>query len=154
MSIMNTFEKLYKEDQKHIGLWEKNYTDKEFYKINKDIRKRLDSLIEKKKSFSPREHFICAMIYHHGFNISCSKKALKHIKIAQKEGYNQKKWLIASIEDRLLQLQEKPQKYGTQIIKLKNGKYKQYKLDNSISDKERIELGLPKLVDLKKYLEN
>jgi hypothetical protein len=150
---MDSFEKLYKEDQKEIGLWEENYTDKEFYKINKNLRKRLKILIRKRKALSLREHFICAMIYHHGFTISSSKKALFHIKIAQKKGYKHKKWLIASIMDRLLQLQGKPQKYGTQIIKLKNGKYKQYKIDNSISDKERIKLGLPKLKELKKYLE-
>ena len=150
---MDTFEKLYKEDQKHISLWRKNYTNKEFYKINKNIRKRLEILIKKKKKLSHRENFICAMIYHHGFTISLAKKALKHIQIAQNLKYKKQKWLIASITDRLLQLQGKPQKYGTQIIKLKNGKYKQYKIDNSITDKERIYLGLPKLKDLKKYLE-
>lgn len=150
---MNNLEDLYKEDQKHIGLWEKNYTDKEFHEINKKIVKKLKRLIENKKNLSPREHFICAMIYHHSFTIKNSKIALKHIKIAQEEGYKKQKWLIASITDRLLQLQGKPQKYGTQIIKLKNGKYKQYKLDNSIKDEERISIGLPKLKDLKKYLE-
>ena len=150
---MDTFEKLYREDKKHVSLWEKNYTDKEFYKINRNIRKRLRKLIIKKKCLSSRDHFICAMIYHHGFTIISSKKALKHIKIAQGNGYNKQKWLIASIIDRLLQLQDKPQKYGTQIVKLRNGKYKQYVLDGSINDKERMELGLPKLKDLKKYLE-
>lgn len=150
---MDTFEKLYRKDQKEIGLWEKNYSDKEFYEINKNIRKRLDILIRKRKTLSPKEHFICAMIYHHGFTISSSRKALFHIRIAQRRSYRHKRWLIASIIDRLLQLQGKPQKYGTQIIKLKNGKYKQYKMDNSINDKERVELGLPKLKELKKYLE-
>lgn len=151
---MKSFEKLYKEDQKHISLWENNYTDKEFYIINMRLRKELELLIKRKKELSSREHFICAMIYHHGFTLKSSKIALRHIKIAQKKGYNKQKWLIASIIDRLLQLQGKPQKYGTQIVKSRNGKYKQYRLDNSIRDKERISLGLPKLKDLKKSLEN
>jgi hypothetical protein len=150
---MDKFEKLYKEDQKYVRLWEENYTDKEFYRLNRDIRTRLEKIIAKKKKLSPKEHFISAMIYHHGFTIDSSKKALLHIKIAQDLGYKKQKWLIASIIDRLLQLQGKPQKYGTQIIKLKNGTYKQYKTDRSIDDKERILLGLPKLKDLKKYLE-
>ena len=150
---MNTFERLYREDQKQVSLWEKNYTDKEFYKINRSIRKKLNKLIEQKRKLAPREHFIIAMIYHHGFTITSSKKALRHIKIAQKEKYYKQKWLIASIIDRLLQLQGKPQKYGTQIVKLKNGKYKQYKIDDLISDKERVYLGLPRLKELKKYLE-
>ena len=78
---------------------------------------------------------------------------MKYIKEALAGGYHKQEWLIASINDRLLQLQDKPQKYGTQIVKSKKGKYKQYKIDNSISDKERIRIGLPKLKDLKKYLE-
>ncbi|MDP3986817.1 MAG: hypothetical protein Q8P81_01175 [Nanoarchaeota archaeon] len=135
---MDEFEKLYRKDQYHISRWEKNYTDEEFYKINKGIRKELEKLLDKNKILTPRQKFICAMVYHHGFNITSSKKALRFIREAQAERYGRQKWLIASIIDRLLQLQGKPQKYGTQIIKLKNGKYKQYKLDGSITDKDRV----------------
>ncbi|MEX2017022.1 MAG: hypothetical protein WD876_00945 [Candidatus Pacearchaeota archaeon] len=151
---METFENLYKEDQHHIKKWESNYTDEEFYKINKKIRKKLENLMKKKKKLGSREKFICAIIYHHGFTIKSSKTALRYIIEAQKEGYKKEKWLIASIIDRLLQLQNKPQKYGTQIVKLRNGKYKQYRVDKSISDRERIKLGLPKLKELKSYLES
>jgi len=150
---MDKFEKLYKKDQYYISRWGKNYSDEEFYEIQKKIRKELEDLLKKRKKLTSRQKFICAMIYHHGFNIQCSKKALKYIKQSQKEGYTKQKWLIASIIDRLLQLQGKSQKYGTQIIKLKSGKFKQHKLDNSISDKERVKLGLPRLKELKRYLE-
>lgn len=150
---MPRFEQLYKEDQKHIRLWEKHYTDKQFHKLNRNIRKQLQKILRREKKLSPREHFICAMIYHHGFTVTSSKKALYHIKIAQKLGYEKQKWLIASIIDRLLQLNSRPQKYGTQIIKTKTGKIKQYKVDGMIKDIERISLGLPKLKELKKYLE-
>jgi hypothetical protein len=150
---MDEFEKLYRKDQYHISRWEKNYSDKEFYAINREIIKSLEKLLSKSKKLTPRQKFICAMIYHHGFKIQYSKKALEYVKEAQKEGYNRQKWVIGSIIDRLLQLKGKPQKYGTQIIKLKNGKYKQYRLDNSISDEERVKLGFPKLKELKKYLE-
>jgi len=150
---MNQFEKLYKKDLHHIKRWEKNYSDEEFYKINRKIRAELKILLNERKSLTSREKFICAIIYHHGFTIPCSKKALKYIQEAQLEGYSKMKWVKGAIIDRMLQLQNKPQKYGTQIIKLKNGKYKQHKLDGTISDKERMALGLPKLKDLKKSLE-
>ncbi len=149
---MDSFEKLYQEDQKHIRKWEKHYSDKEFYSINRNIRKKLQKLIRKKKNLTGREYFIAAIIIHHGFTISCSKNALDYIGKARKLGYNKQKWLVASITDRLLQLQGKPQKYGTQIVRTKYG-IKQYKLDNSVSDKERIKLGLPPLKKLKAYLE-
>jgi hypothetical protein len=146
------FERLYQQDRYHIKKWEKNYSNEEFYKIHKKMENELNSL--PKKKLTPRQKFICAMIYHHAFTKESSKKALKYIQEAQEEGYQRQKWLVASIRDRLLQLQRKPQKYGTQIIELKNGKFKQYKTDNSISDEERIKLGLPKLKNLKKYLED
>ena len=150
---MDDFEKLHDEDQKNVRLWKKNYSDKEFYSLNKNIRKRLQKLIGRSKKLSPRENFICALILHHGFNLSSSKKALRYIKTAQGQGYKKQKWLIASIKDRLLQLQGKPQKYGTQAVKLKNGKFKQYRIDGTISDGERKILGLPRLKELKGYLE-
>jgi hypothetical protein len=149
---MNEFEKLRNEDRKHIKLWEENYTDKEFYAINRGIRNRLEKLLKKKKKLTGREHFICAMIYHHGFTKSCSDKAMNHLRKARELGYKKQKWLIASIIDRKLQLEGKPQKYGTQIIE-KNGKYEQYKVDGSINDEERKKIGLPSLKELKEYLE-
>lgn len=151
---MDDFEKLYNEDQKNVRLWEKSYSDKEFYYLNKNLRRRLQKLIGRGNQLSPRENFICAIILHHGFNIFSSKKALRYIGIAQEQGYKKQKWLIASIKDRLLQLQGKPQKYGTQAVKLKNGKFKQYKTDGTISDGERKILGLPRLEELRRHLES
>jgi hypothetical protein len=154
---MEIFEKLNREDQRNIKIWKKNKKDKDsdktFYKANKKIRKRLNNLLKDKKHLTSREHFICAIILHHGFTLSSSKRAIRHIKIAQEKGYKKQKWLIASIKDRILQIQGKPQKYGTQAIRLKNGKYKQYKTDESIDDKKRKSLGLPSFKELKKYLE-
>jgi hypothetical protein len=149
---MNELEKLRNEDRKHIKLWENNYPDEEFYAINRGIRKRLEKLLKKKKKLTGRERFVCAMIYHHGFTRACSDKAMKHLKMARDIGYKKQKWLIASIIDRKLQLQGKKQKYGTQIVE-KNGKYKQYKVDKTISDEGRKKLGLPTLKELKRYLE-
>ncbi|MBU2458897.1 MAG: hypothetical protein KKB29_00855, partial [Nanoarchaeota archaeon] len=130
---MDKFEELYRKDQYHISRWEKHYSNKEFYGIHQKIKDELEKLLNKKKKLTPKQKFICAMIYHHEFDISSSKKALKFVREAQAEGYFKQKWLIGSILDRLLQLQGKPQKYGTQIVELKNGKYKQYRLDSSVS---------------------
>lgn len=150
---MNKFDKLYRKDAYFISRWAKHYTNEEFYKRNKKIIIELEKLISRTKKLTPKQKFICSIIYHHGFRMAYSKKARRYIKEAQSGGYKRQRWLIASIEDRLLQLQGKPQKYGTQVVEIKKGKMKQYKLDNSISDKERVALGLPKLKDLKRYLE-
>ncbi len=152
--MKDEFEKLYAEDQRRIKLWGKYYSDKKLHEINKRLRKKLEHLIKHKKSPTGRQCFIAAMIMHHGFTIPTSKKALRYERLARNKGYKKQKWLIASIADRLLQLQGKPQKFGTQIVKTKTGKIKQYKTDNSVTDKERRKYGLPTLKQLKRYLEN
>ena len=151
---MDEFDKLYRKDQYFISRWAKHYTNEEFYRLNKRVIIDLEKLISRAKKLTPKQKFICAIIYHHGFKMAYSKKAMRYIKEAQSEGYNRQKWLIASIEDRLLQIQGKPQKYGTQVVEIKKGKMKQYRLDGSVSDEERVKLGLPKLGALKKYLES
>jgi len=146
------FESLYKEDQKHVKKWEKQYTDKEFYAINRNLRKKVQDLLDKGKAKTGRDYFIVAMVFQHGFTLSSSKKAIKYAKKAFKEGYEKGKWLIASATDRLLQLQRKPQKFGTQAVKTKSGKWIFYKTDPSTTDKERKAYGLPTLKELKNRL--
>ncbi len=71
---MDQFEKLYRRDEYHIKRWEKNYSNEEFYEINRKIRKELENLSITKKRLTPRQNFICAIIYHHGFNMNVLKK--------------------------------------------------------------------------------
>lgn len=146
----DTFEKLYREDQSNVKKWEKSYTNEEFYKINKDVRRRLVKLMKNKKYLTPRENFIVAGIMCHGFNKNSLKISLKYIKKAQKEGYMRHQWTLGAIIDRHLQMQGKPQKYGTQMTELKNGKFKPYPVDGTITDKQRKAIGLPTLKKLNK----
>ena len=92
------------------------------------------------------------MILHHRSKISTSKKAIKYAKLSLEKGYNKGKWLIASSTDRLLQLQGKPQKFGTQVVNMKAKNLKLHKLDPKTTDEERKKYGLPTLKELKKYL--
>ncbi len=143
-------ERLYREDQKHVKRWADHYTDKEFYKINKELQKKVQKLLENNKAKSGRDFFIVAMIFHHGFTQTSSRKAIKYAKKSVELGYKKGKWLIASATDRLLQLQRRLQKFGTQIVETKSGKIKMYKVDSKTTDEERKEYGLPTLKELKK----
>lgn len=146
------FEKLYQEDQKHVKRWADYYTDKEFYSINKALQKKVQDLLDTNTSKSGRDFFIASMIFHHGFTQTSVRKAISYAKKAVELGYKKGKWLIASATDRLLQLQGKPQKFGTQIVKTKSGKVKMYKVDSKTTDEERKEYGLPTLEELKERL--
>jgi len=146
------FEKLYKEDQEIIKTWSKGkITNKEFYKKNWKLRKQIEKLLESKRRISGKDYFISSILFHHASKISFSKKALDYAKKGYEKGYKKGKWLIASTTDRLLQLQSKPQKFGTQVQDMKAKELKLYKLNPKTKDKERKDYGLPTLKELKKY---
>ena len=148
------FEKLYNEDQKHVRNWADHYTNKEFYRINKELQKKVEKLLENNKAKNGRDLFIASIIFHHGFTKTSSKKAISYAKRAVEIGYRKGRWLVASATDRLLQLQGKSQKFGTQIIETKSGKIRMYKVDSKTTDKERKEYGLPTLKELKGRLKS
>lgn len=108
--------------------------------------------MKSRKKFTPPEVWMAGMVCHHGFTLSASRLALKLAKESYKMGYKQSKTLIAQATDRMLQLQGKPQKFGIQAIKTKNGRWKMYKIDGSVTDKERKDYGLPPLKILRDYL--
>ena len=141
---------LYKKDQYHTGRWEKYYTKRQYLQFNKNLVKRLEDLFKKNKINSGKDYFIATIILHHSFNIANSKKALNYSKLAVEKGYKKGKWFIASATDRLLQLQRKPQKFGTQVEDMNAKKLKIYKLNSKTTDKERKEFGLPTLNQIKK----
>jgi hypothetical protein len=146
------FEQIYQKDQTSIKKWSQDkLTDKEYSKINNELIKKINSLLKSQQKITGKEYFISAMIFHHQNKLITSKKAVKYAKIAFEKGYKRGKWLIASTTDRLLQLQGKPQKYGTQVVDMKAKKLKIYKLNPKTTDKERQEYGLPTLKQLKKY---
>ncbi len=146
------FEKLYREDQKHVKRWAEYYTDREFYRINKGLQIRIKRLLAAKIPEKGKDFFIAAMIFHHGFTLASARKAIIYAKRAVDSGYARGKWLIASATDRLLQLQGKPQKYGTQITEINFGRIRMYRVNSKTSDEERKEYGLPTLAGLRKRL--
>lgn len=144
-------EKLYREDQRLVSKWHKEYSGKDVFKINKDLRRKVDELMKKGKVRTGKDYFIAAIIFHHAYNISTSRRALSYARRAFDKGYKRGKWLIASATDRLLQLQRKPQKFGTQVVDMSAKNLKLYTLDSKTTDDERREYGLPTLKELKKY---
>lgn len=146
------FEKLEKKDQSALKKWCKNkLTDKEYAKIKTDLVNQTKFLLKTKEKITGKDYFISAIILHHKYQLNSSKKAVEYAQKAVKNGHKKGKWLVASTTDRLLQLQGKPQKFGTQVIDIKAKKLQIYKLNPKTTDKERQEYGLPTLKELKEY---
>ena len=148
------FEKLYRKDQKIISdLKKKKIGKKEYFLKTKSLGGELKKLLEKKKNLTGKDYFISAIIFHHNYKLNSSKKAVRLSKKSYEIGYKKGKWLIASTTDRLLQLERKPQKYGTQVVDIFSDKLNIYKTDPKTTDEERKEFGLPTFKELKKYYE-
>ena len=144
---------LYNKDQRNLKNWlSKNLSSEDFLDINKKMRRKVSSLINSRQLNSGKEYFYAGIIFQHGFNSYSSKLAEKYARKAVNMGYKKGKWLIAASIDRRLQLEGKPQKFGTQAENMFAKKLKMYRLDGSVSDEERKEYGLPGLKKLEERL--
>jgi hypothetical protein len=64
------------------------------------------------------------------------------------------RWFIAEATDKLLMIQGKPQKYGTQVNWIHVfSEYRLYKVDPATTDQQRAMVGLPPLADLQRLAE-
>lgn len=146
------FFNLYKHDQKNLRQWINNWNNRQFSKQNRKLRRKITYLLSQRKVREPVDYFYAAIIYQHGFTEYASHKALLYSRKAVKEGYTKGKWLVAAATDRLLQLQGKLQKFGTQVVNMKAKKLKMYPVNLKTTDKERKFYGLPSLKKLQKRL--
>lgn len=136
--------KLFMKDQKdHSGIAMKRYNIDDGWKnIEKRGKERQGEIIKiiKDKSIilTGEDYFMAGMIFQHGTTIADSKKAIALTKKGIKLKNDKCKWLYASAIDRLLMRQKKKQKFGTQYVKRKNGKWFLYPVNPKTNDKERM----------------
>lgn len=130
----------------------------EFDLLNKNDKKRrglIYNLIKSSTKFSAEEMYHIAFILHHSPFIKDSNLAIKYAKKSFDLGFKKAGWLYAATIDRLCMKRKLPQKYGTQYFKKDaNSKFELYKTDESITDKERIELGVPTLKEAQENVKN
>ena len=125
-SLVKKLKRLFNEDQKDRN---KPLMEKE---LDKKDEKRLTVLRKiikdsDRKKFSPEELYYIAFLFHHSGNVTGSRTAVKYTKSGIDVcGSRRTKWCIkvrrlhAMSIDRLLMLQGKPQKFGTQYCLRKN----------------------------------
>ncbi len=118
--------KLFKEDQQDRR---KIKDTKQFmnWLVRRDLerRKKLQGLIRKKLLKTAEDYFMAAMIFQHGGTVQYVKKARELAKKAMGLGNKDARWLYAAATDRILMMQGKKQKFGTQYVQ-KDGKYQLY----------------------------
>jgi hypothetical protein len=142
----------YNEDIRNIRHW-REHKLAGIKRLNRDIRRRLKVHLKDFPLNTAQDHYLAAHIYQHSFTITGTRKALVHAKKAVALGKRNAKWLIAAATDRLLQLQGKRQRFGTQAVDMDAKRLKQYKTDPRTTDEESRAYGLPPLRELKRLME-
>lgn len=150
--MQRNLQKIYKEDQVDrtmISDWNT------ISRRDKTRRAEVMKILSTKKRLSSEELYYAAMIFHHSGTITGTKKALTLAKLSMQVGnrggkfttWGEKaKWLVASSTDRLLLMEKKPQKYGTQYQRKSiRSPLKLALYDKKTTDAERKEFNVPPL---------
>lgn len=141
-------EKNYKILKKMIDADQKDRKDKRIAKlpdkrrwqiISKRDEKRVNTLEEILKTETNWRGIDCfriGLLLQHSPTLESKKKVIKFAKKGIKLGNKKCKWLFAAGIDRLLMMQSKKQKYGTQYVK-KGKLWELYPINPKTTDEER-----------------
>lgn len=141
---MVSLSRIYKEDQ--ADRLDSSLSYKVITKRDSERRELVREILKGEKVFSAKELYIASMIFHHSGDLSDLKLARKLAKLSSDLDYKKALWLFAAITDRILMLEKKPQKYGTQFVKKSSkGKWKLYPVNKRTTDKQRAEFNVPPL---------
>ena len=117
-------------------------------------RKQVYTLLKDNKLRTAKDFSEAALILQHGNDTSDYRNAHELALASITLGNRDAKWLAAATLDRYLVAQKKPQKYGTQsFTNKKTGKLQLYRVDPSITDKEREKWDVPPLKNALKAAE-
>lgn len=143
IQIQNKIKHLFEEDQNdRIQLRKKHYSPKKMWAILKKNDKKRRSAInkilsDKKIKLRGVDYFYIGVIFQHGGTTQTTAQAKQFAQKGIKLGHNKSKWLYAAATDRLLLMQKKKQKFGTQYQKNEKGQWKLMPVTPGTTDAER-----------------
>lgn len=143
IQIQNEIKRLFKEDQNdRVQLRKENHSFKKFWAILKknDEKRRATInkiLSDKKIKLRGIDYFYIGVIFQHGGTTQTTAQAKQFAQKGIKLGHNKSKWLYAAATDRLLLMQKKKQKFGTQYQKNAEGQWKLMPVASGTTDAER-----------------
>lgn len=118
----------------------RKYSDERRFEIIRKHDSQRRNVLEKALNKNPKlrgiDYFRAAMIFQHGQNLESIRKARYFAKKSFLFGYETGKWLYAAATDRLLMMQNKKQKFGTQFRK-RNGVWELHPIRKATTDRDR-----------------
>jgi hypothetical protein len=143
--------RLYQEDQDDRAGDLDNSDWKAMAQHDADRRKRVLEIMEKGGAREAGDYIHAAMVYQHGTKPEdydrANQWATKAVELDP--DYPGARWLAAASKDRYLMWSGKPQLYGTQFKKDKDGPWYLWQVDPSITDEERAKWDVPPLARAK-----
>jgi hypothetical protein len=120
-----------------------------------DRRQRVLAILEKGGAREAGDYVHAAMVYQHGTSPKdydrANQWAAKAVELDPE--YPGARWLAAASKDRFLMWSGKPQLYGTQFKKDKDGPWYLWEVDPKITDEERARWDVPPLARAKSRVE-
>lgn len=101
------------------------------------VRKLEQQILQNSPRLTGIDYFRAGLIFQHGPSISFIKRARDMALEGIKLNHSPSQWLYAAATDRILMLEGKKQKFGTQFTK-KDDKWILYQVDSSTTDAERV----------------
>lgn len=114
--------------------------------VKKDMKRleQLERILAGNLELNGQDYYMIAMVYHHGPTVEHIKTARMYAGKGMRLGDKQARWLYAAATDRILLLQGKPQRYGTQW-QIKNGKCILWPVNLNTTDRARARYGIEPL---------
>lgn len=143
IQIQTQIKRLFEEDQNdRIQLRKEKHSFKNFWKILKknDEKRRIaiaKILSNKKNKLRGIDYFRIGVVFQHGGTAQTTAQAKQFAQKGIALGHDKSKWLYAAATDRLLLMQNKKQKFGTQYQKNAEGQWKLMPVSPSTTDAER-----------------
>ncbi|HEY0189667.1 MAG TPA: hypothetical protein VGC42_01000 [Kofleriaceae bacterium] len=99
---------------------------------------RVAALLEASGAQTADDYFHAALVYYRADNPTDASRAheLALAGLERAQDSDELKWLAAAAEDRQLELESKPQKFGTQLVR-RGAHYALWNVDPALSDAER-----------------
>ena len=146
-------QKIYQEDQGDRKSNDFNRNPLFFIKRDRARRKKISKILKKIKFNQGQDYYYAAMIFHHSPYKKDIKMAIELAEKSFKAGYKKARWLYAAAIDRLLVLENKKQKFGTQFFqKNQASKVILFPIDPSTTDKDRLEYNVPSFKKIKQQI--
>lgn len=123
---------------------------KNIFERDKNRRLIVKQMIDKGELKTPQDYVHAAFIFQHGETSEDYLKANELAKKAVDMGDEKAKWIYAATMDRYLLSIGKPQQYGTQYEKDKDGNWVLSEVDPSTTDEERAEHFIKPLSEIQK----